>query len=223
MFFTNLVAGVFALGAAPVLGGGAGHDLHGPADAWVYPIAAPGTYALPPILEAADARLLDETGREVGLRAMFDDRLTVMAFMYTRCGDVCPMAAGRMIELQALAAGDPAIAGALRLISLSFDPRHDTPAVMADYAGHLRSDEPGAPIWAFLTAPDAATIAPVLEAYDQPVARKRDADDSSGPFSHILRVFLIDREGRVRNIYSADFLDPRLVLNDLRTLLLETS
>ena len=38
---------------------------------------------------------------------------------------------------------------------------------------------------------------------------------------HILRVFLIDREGRIRNIYSSGTLDPRLVLADVKTLLLE--
>jgi selenium-binding protein 1 len=32
------------------------------------------------------------------------------------------------------------------------------------------------------------------------------------------RVFLIDEKARIRNIYSPDFLDPRLMLNDLLTL-----
>ena len=32
------------------------------------------------------------------------------------------------------------------------------------------------------------------------------------------RVFLIDEKVRIRNIYSPDFLDPRLMLNDLLTL-----
>jgi protein SCO1 len=36
-----------------------------------------------------------------------------------------------------------------------------------------------------------------------------------------LRVFLIDAGGTVRNIYSLDFLDPNLVLGDVRTLLME--
>lgn len=212
-------AAAFAVGLSAAAAHQAG-EVHGPADAYVYPLAAPGEYALPVIRPAADARLQDETGAAASLSALFAGRVTVLAFMYTRCGDVCPLAAGRMADLQALAAGDASVAGVLRLASLSFDPAHDRPAVMADYARNLRVDDPAAPPWLFLTAPDEAAIGPVLAAYGQPVARKRDPDDPTGPLSHLLRVFLVDGEGRIRNIYSADFLDPRLVLNDVRTLLL---
>lgn len=197
------------------------HDAHpitGPADAYAFPLAAPGSYRLPPIRPAADATLLDETGAARSLHALFEGRITVLAFIYTRCGDVCPLASLRLADLQALAARDPELAAELQLISLSFDPGYDTPARMADYAASLRLGEPAAPRWHFLTAPDEAAIQPVLEAYRQPVARKADPDDAAGPFSHLLRVFLIDERGVVRNIYSADFLDPRLVLNDVRTL-----
>jgi len=39
--------------------------------------------------------------------------------------------------------------------------------------------------------------------------------------SHVLKVFLIDRAGDVREIYTSTFLYPRLVLNDIETLLME--
>jgi len=197
------------------------HDVHpitGPADAYAFPLAAPGSYRLPPIRPAADATLLDETGAVRSLHALFEGRITVLAFIYTRCGDVCPLASLRLADLQALAARDRDLAAELQLISLSFDPGYDTPARMADYAASLRRPGATAPDWHFLTAADEAAIRPVVEAYRQPVARKADPEDGAGPFSHLLRVFLIDGRGVVRNIYSADFLDPRLVLNDVRTL-----
>jgi hypothetical protein len=37
----------------------------------------------------------------------------------------------------------------------------------------------------------------------------------------MLKLFLIDREGRVREIYSTAFLHPEAMLNDIRTLVLE--
>jgi protein SCO1 len=197
-------------------------QVEGPADGWVFPLAAPGTYGLPPIKRAADAMLLDEAGRPVGLSELYDGRITLLAFIYTRCADICPLATTRLADLQSLASADPELAGALRLASLSFDPEHDTPERMAAYAAAFRAPQ-ATPDWMFLTAPNAAAIAPVLAAYDQPVGRKADPDDGFGPFSHLLRVFLVDPDGVIRNIYSADFLDPRLVVNDAKTLLMEVA
>lgn len=223
---TALAALLLAAAGAPAhdtrhgAGHGTGHasprPVTGPADGWVYPLAAPGTYALPPIGRATDARLLDETGTPVPLHDLTEGRITVLAFVYTRCGDICPLASARMADLQAIAAGNPRLASTLRLVSLSFDPAHDSPARMADYAAAFRGDGPD---WHFLTASGEAEIAPVLAAYGQPVSRR--PDEGGGPFSHLLRVFLIDPQNRIRNVYSADFLDPRLVLNDALTLAME--
>ena len=102
---------------------------------------------------------------------------------------------------------------------MSFDPDHDTPEVMAREAQALRGDQ-GAD-WRFLTARDKGELREILAAYDQRVLTKADPDDPGGPLAHQLRVYLIDREQRIRNIYSLDFLDPRLVLADIRTLALE--
>jgi len=196
-------------------------QVEGPADAYVYELAAPGSYALPRIKPAADARLLDEAGATVELSKLFDDRITILAFMYTRCGDVCPLAALRLADLQMLAAEDQPLASRLQIVSLSFDPGYDTPAIMAEFGAVVRLPDIAAPRWLFLTAANEEGIAPVITAYNQPVARKADADSPSGPLSHLLRVFLIDGEGFIRNIYSADFLDPRLLMNDVLTLRME--
>ena len=43
----------------------------------------------------------------------------------------------------------------------------------------------------------------------------------SAGLTHRLRVYLIDSQRRIRNIYGLDFLDPDLLLADVRTLVLE--
>jgi cytochrome oxidase Cu insertion factor (SCO1/SenC/PrrC family) len=53
------------------------------------------------------------------------------------------------------------------------------------------------------------------------VDTKKNPFDPTGPLNHTLRVFLIDPDGNIRNIYSSDTLDPRLVLADVRTLLMQ--
>ncbi len=197
--------------------GGHAAKVTGPADDWVYPLAEPGTYALPEIGKAADFMLLDEDGTAISLSRLFSGRITLLAFVYTRCGDVCPMASAYMAQVRQLS-GPAGLSDVLGMISLSFDPQYDTPARMREYAQGFRSDDPSLPPWRFLTARDETAIKPVLAAYGQPVSRKRDASSPSGPLSHLLRVFLIDAGGSIRNIYSADFLDPRLVINDVLTL-----
>ncbi|HSO47504.1 MAG TPA: SCO family protein [Rhizobiaceae bacterium] len=189
----------------------------GPADNWVYPLADPGTYALPEIGKAANFILLAEYGTKVSLSQLYTGKVTLLAFVYTRCGDVCPMASAYMAQVRQLS-GSAGLSGVLGMISLSFDPQYDTPARMREYAEGFRTEDPSLPPWRFLTAGDETAIAPVLSAYGQPVSRKREASSPSGPLSHLLRVFLIDAGGSIRNIYSADFLDPRLVINDVLTL-----
>ena len=124
----------------------------------------------------------------------------------------------QLARLRELSRHYPELGGRLRLVSMSFDPAHDTPAVMAEYGELWRDGNDGGAEWHFLTAPDQTALVPILDAYDQAVATNPDPDDPTGGLNHILRVFLIDESGVVRNIYSMDFLDPALVLTDIRTL-----
>lgn len=189
--------------------------------AYAFPMAAPGSYRLPPIKPAGRGAVLDDTGRPHDLGELFRDRTTVLAFIYTRCGDICPLAVSDMARLQDLAAKDPRLSRRTRLVAMSLDPEHDTTEVMRDFADQWRSADRAGPEWLFLTSPDAQAIAPVLAAYNQRVDRKHNPASPVGPLSHVFRAFLIDDKGVIRNIYSLDFFDPQLVLNDVRTLLLE--
>jgi protein SCO1 len=62
----------------------------------------------------------------------------------------------------------------------------------------------------------------VLDDFGQDVSV--DVDDSgraTRALHHMLKVFLIDDRGRVREIYSLAYLQPQVMLNDIRTLYLE--
>jgi len=181
----------------------------------------PGSYELPPFAEAADARLLDRHGRWVSLHDLFADQLVLLSFIYTRCSDVngCPLATHVLGKLQQKLMTEADLRGQLTMVSISFDPAFDTSEVMGRYADAFAADDTP---WHFLTAPDEASLDPVLEAYDQWVVRDYDdAGNYLGSISHLLRVYLIDREQCVRNIYSVSFLHADTIANDVRTLLLE--
>ena len=194
------------------------------ANDYQYEAPEPGTYALPVVRPAADGDLVDSAGKPVSLRELTRGRVTVLSFIYTRCASpqACPMATGVLMDLHELSAKDPALAKELRLVSMSFDPVHDTPERMRAYS-ELASSEVTAAPWHFVTARSEGALQPVLTAYGQAVDRKANASDPTGPLNHTLRVYLIDREGRIRNIYSSGTLDLRLVVADVRTLLLENT
>lgn len=187
-----------------------------------YEVPEPGTYQLPRIMPAGDGVVLGTEGERQSLRALMTGRISVLSFIYTRCPDprACPMATGALRKLHAISREDRQIADELILLSMSFDPAIDTPQVMKTFAMINRQKDDGAP-WQFLTTPSKATLEPILEAYGQVIDRRRN--DPAKRIYHPVRVYLVDRQGMIRNIYSFGLLDPRMVMTDIRTLLLEES
>lgn len=181
---------------------------------------APGSYELPTIQPAADGEVLDTAGREHHLFDYVDGRYAVLSFIYTRCSDGrgCPFATATLRAVQRELAQDPATAGQVRLITLSFDPDRDTPEHLRGYAETGGGDDS----WVFLTTASGRELQPILDGYGQYIVPELDEEGRfTGSFKHVLKVYLIDRRRQVRNIYSASFLHPALVLNDIKTLLME--
>jgi len=189
-----------------------------------YDPPAPGSYRLPVIKPAADGAVLTADGKRTRLREVLAGRVTLLSFIYTRCADprACPMATGALYQIHDISTEDSVLADNLRLVTFSFDPEHDTPQVMAKYGRIVRPGGVGCE-WCFLTTKNEKALQPILDAYGQRVDRKRDPADPYGPFYHVVRVYLIDAKGMVRNIYAYGMLDPRLVLTDVRTLLMEAA
>lgn len=185
---------------------------------------APGTYRLPAIQAAARGAVLDTAGKVRALAEFTRGRLTLLGLVYTRCADPdgCPRAALAFQEVRELLRDSPDLERRVRLVSLSFDAVHDTPAVMRAYGARSRGRQRGAD-WIFLTTRSPSAVAPILEAFGQDL--RVDTGSSAAPgsedFTHALKVFLIDARGAVREIYSTTFLMPRMIVNDLQTLALE--
>jgi len=180
----------------------------------------PGSYTLPVVDVVTDHPLLDAVGEPTTLFRLKGDRLAVVAFVYTTCVEAagCPVSMAVLHRLDRDLAADADLVKQVTLLTISFDPERDSPARMAA----VRTLHTPRADWRFATTAGAAELDPLLADFGQQVARLRLADGSwSGLFRHVLKVFLLDRENRVRNVYSVGFLDPALVLNDLRTILAE--
>ena len=198
------------------------HDAPAPGySALPYSAPTPGNYALPVMGQAADGAVLDSRGHPARLHELYDGRLILLSFIYATCDDAngCPLATHVLRQIRAKLKQQPELAKHLRLLTLSFNPRHDTSAVMAQYAQGFRA--PGVD-WRFLTTASEAEIQPILRDYGQAVEREVDeTGKSTRKYSHLLRVFLIDTRKQIRNVYTISVLHPDLVLADVKTLLVE--
>jgi cytochrome oxidase Cu insertion factor (SCO1/SenC/PrrC family) len=188
------------------------------APAWSAP--EPGSYELPPIQRVREWRLLDPERREAKLPGLGPGQVALVSFVYRSCHQSrgCPLAFAALQQVDRALASEPALGARVRLVTVSFDPTSDTPQRM----GELRSVFAPRADWRFLTARDPAQIAPVLDDYGQDALRLLDPQGSpTRLIRHVLKVFLVDWRGEVRNIYSAEFLRADLLLADVRTVLLE--
>lgn len=182
---------------------------------------APGTYTLHPIMRAPRGTVVDLEGRSRPLAELTTGKITLLSFVYTRCADTwgCPLAYRVFDAVGSAVERSPTLRSRVRLVTLSFDPGHDTPAVMREYAGEQA--ERGVD-WHFLTTRSPRALAPLLEGFGQDVrVAVGGGPDEPGPMSHLLKVFLIDPRGVVREIYSTAYLYPEVVIADIETLRLE--
>ncbi|WBY02661.1 SCO family protein [Ramlibacter tataouinensis] len=147
--------------------------------------------ALPPI------GLVDAAGRAFSLAdyGQPSQPATFVALVYVRCQTIClTTAAGQSWlqgEIQARGLGDR-----VRLLTLSFDPASDTPAVLADHARRLGADPA---LWRFATVRDGADLKPMLDLFDVVVL-----PDGLGGYAHNGALFLVGEDGRLSRAYDID-------------------
>lgn len=159
---------------------------------------------MPVIRAAPDFALVDVEGKTVRLSQLRGQPVLV-AFIYTSCTTACPLLSARMAKLQQALARERIDAA---LLSITVDPQADNAAALARFAKTFDA-RPG---WHFLReAPER--LAPVLAAYDEWTQRL-----PNGELDHPARLHLVDRAGRVREIYSLAFFDEAQAFFDIKAL-----
>ena len=159
--------------------------------------------------EVPDAAFIDQDNRR---RAFSEWRgsVTLLTFIYTRCPlpNFCPLMDRHFARLQNDITSDPALTGKARLVSISFDPEHDSPAVLLAHARRLKFDPS---IWTFLTG-DRVTLDRFAAKFGVGLIRP----DGTTEITHNLRTVLIGPDGRIVRIYSGNEWSPAKVREDLR-------
>lgn len=152
-----------------------------------------------------DIALVDQHGDALALSdfAAPAAPATFIALVYVQCQTVCRTGASGQAWLQH-AIRVRGLQGRVRLLTLSFDPRNDNPAVLDGHARKLGAD---AALWKFATVRDVADLPGMLKLFDIVVL-----PDGLGGYSHNAALFLVDRNGRLARAYDID--RPDLALTD---------
>lgn len=156
-----------------------------PADAGL--LASPAVPALVAVGEPLpDFTLTDQHGAPVTLSSL-RGRVLAVTFVYSRCPlpDYCPRMMTNLREVRDRYRDR--LGRDLGLLTISFDPRHDTPQVLRKYAAFYGADVPG---WHLLTGSEEA-IAKVCAAFGI------EYWPDQGLITHTLQTAVIDREGRL--------------------------
>jgi protein SCO1/2 len=163
-----------------------------PADARTTIPPAAGIELLRPGAAVPDTALIDQDEKAIALTD-FAGSAAAITFIYTRCPlpQYCPLLDRRFAEVQALVAKDAALAGKVRLLSVSFDPGFDRAPVLRNHARKVGADPS---VWRFATAAEE-NVDRFAARFGINVIREQD-----GTITHNLRTAVIDRSGRVTAI-----------------------
>jgi protein SCO1/2 len=158
-----------------------------------------------------DFALLNQSGKIIHLD-QFRGKVVLLTFIYTRCplADFCPRMSENFSQIDQALAKDKAAYAKTHLLSVSFDPKYDTPAVLRSYGGaHTgRFTEEDFRHWDF-AAPPVAELSKVEQWFDVGVT-----GDSSDPSSiqHSLSTLIVGRDGKVIAWYPTNDWKPAEVL-----------
>jgi protein SCO1/2 len=171
-----------------------------------YHVPAPGD-AVP------DFRLTNQSGRQISFR-QFHGKALLVTFIYTRCplSDYCPRMSRNFASIDKSLQSDPALYGKTHLLSISFDPAYDSPAVLRSYGEAYTGKYTKEKFkhWDF-AAPSKADLPKLLEFFDVGAT-----PGENRTITHSLSTAVIAPDGKVAQWYPTNDWKPEDVLNELK-------
>lgn len=142
-------------------------------------------------------RFTDHTGAPL-VREDLEGHVTIVNFIFTRCDTICPVTSMKMRSVQERTNDQPAI----KLLSISVDPAHDTVEVLDRYAAKFGADPSR---WRFARGESAALRAVVEGAMKQGFDDLGGTTESGAPnITHSGHFVLLDQRTHVRGFYDSD-------------------
>lgn len=156
---------------------------------------------------------VDQDGRPLTDRDL-RGAVWVANFIFTRCPSACPMLTAKFKALQADLGPVPGV----RFVSISVDPEHDTPEVLAAYAKRFSADTSR---WSFVTGPLAEIERTVVRGFKIHVGKPtpNTSDPTLIDIMHGEHFVLVDQAGEIRGYYRSEKAELGELKADLQALL----
>ena len=134
-----------------------------------------------------------------------------LTFVFTRCPmpDFCPLLMKKFAAAQALLTKEPGLAARTRLLTISFDPAHDTPDVLRAFGKPFQKTTPPFTHWSLATGKDDA-----IRALGGALGLDYVEEDRS--FTHNLRTAVLDPEGKLRRLFRGNEWTPEDLVAELK-------
>jgi protein SCO1/2 len=160
--------------------------------------------------EVPDFSFTNQSGKHISLK-QYRGKILLVTFIYTRCPfpDFCPRVSSNFAEIYKELGANPALADT-HLLSISFDPEHDTPKVLRDYGFSVaHTHEPALfSRWEF-AAPRAADLLNVAGFFALTVKPE------AGSITHNLSTAVIDPDGKIVKWYHGNDWRPSDLIKDV--------
>jgi protein SCO1/2 len=174
----------------------------------------PGVNYLMPGDAVPNQVFVDQDGRERDFNAIRANRPIAVTFIYTKCPmpTACPAMDRQFAEAQSLIQ-EKGLETKAALLSVSFDPKYDTPPVLKQHAQQLGYDPR---IWTFVTAEREEVD---RFATSMLVTLIRGEAANPDEIGHTLRTTVVGRDGRIVKSYSGADWTPADLVAELERLL----
>jgi len=151
---------------------------------------------VPVVTTLPEFALVDQDAQPFTLDTMKGE-VWVSAFVFTHCNSTCPRLTAHMQGLQTRLADVPNA----NFVSVSVDPRNDTPEVIKAYMTKNELDERN---WRFVTGEEEAIRHVVVEGFKVPMGDEQAAAQGADDIMHSNAFVLVDPAARVRGYYRAN-------------------
>lgn len=135
-----------------------------------------------------------------------NEKLKVVAFIYTKCPDICPMTMYDLTFLQAKLKEQQLFGDSVQIVTITLDPEFDTADVLRKYASNFPIDSSG---W-FIIRDSESKTKKIANQFQMNYQK-----DENGFVTHSTKLYLVDADNKIRSIHDMNVAGKQVNINEI--------